>query len=238
MDKETRGKFIDFVQEYVQDDRKEKFQKVLGQRTKYLTVVLEDVIRSQNASAVIRSCDCFGIQDAHIIENEFEYTMNPMVVKGANQWVDIHRYKEKDNNTLDCLNKLKADGYRIVATSPHANDVDLADLDLTKGKVALVMGNEREGISDIVKEHADEFVKIPMVGFSESFNISVSAAICFNQITTELRKSDIDYHLTEDEIEKLFAEWCLKSTHIPHKTEFEFYRRNPDIPHKKFNTHE
>ena len=238
MDKGTRNKFIAFVQEYVQEERIEKFHQVLQERTKYITVVLEDIIQSQNASAVIRSCDCFGIQDAHIIENEYDYTINPLVLKGANQWVNIHKYNQKENNTLDCLNMLKTKGYRIVATSPHTNEVNLDELDISKGKIALVMGNEREGISDIVKDHADEFVKIPMVGFSESFNISVSTAICLNQITTQLRKSDLDYNLTEDEKEELFADWCLKSTHIPHKTEHEFYRRNPELAPKKFNAHE
>ena len=238
MDKATRNKFIAFVQEYVQEERIEKFHKVLQERTKYITIVLENIIQSQNASAVIRSCDCFGIQDTHIIENEYNYTINPLVLKGANQWVNIHKYNKKENNTLDCLNNLKAKGYRIVATSPHINNVDLDELDIGKGKTALVMGNEREGISDIVKEHADEFVKIPMVGFSESFNISVSTAICLNQITTLLRKSDINYHLTEDEKEELLADWCLKSTHIPHKTEYEFYKRHPELATGKFNAHE
>ena len=238
MDKATRDKFIDFLQNYVQEERIDKFHKVLNERTKYVTVVLENIIQSQNASAVIRSCDCFGIQDTHIIENEYQYTVNPLVLKGANQWVDIHKYNEKENNTLDCINKLKSEGYRIVATSPHANDINLDELDISNGKIALVMGNEREGISEIVKQHADEFIKIPMVGFSESFNISVSTAICLNHITTQLRKSGIDYQLSEDEKEQLFAEWCLKSTHIPHKTEYEFYRRNPKLTPKKFNSHE
>ena len=238
MDKETRNKFIEFVEVYVQEDRKAKFKKVLDERTKYITVVIEDPVRSQNASAVVRTCDCFGIQETYIIENQYEYTINPLVLKGANQWVNIHKFNKKENNTLDCINKLKSEGYRIIATSPHANDIDLDQLDVKKGKIALIMGNEREGISNIVKEHADEFVKIPMVGFSESFNISVSTAICLNQLTTQLRKSEIPYHLTQDEKEELFADWCLKSTHIPHKTEHEFYRRNPELTPKKFNSHE
>ncbi len=238
MDKATRDKFIDFLQNYVQEERIDKFHKVLNERTKYVTVVLENIIQSQNASAVIRSCDCFGIQDTHIIENEYQYTVNPLVLKGANQWVNIHKYNQKKNNTLDCLKALKKQGYRIVATSPHTNDINLDELDIKEGKIALIMGNEREGISRIVREHADEFVKIPMVGFSESFNISVSTAICLNQITTLLRKSDINYHLTGDEKEELLADWCLKSTHIPHKTEYEFYRRNPELAPKKFNAHE
>ncbi|MBL56817.1 MAG: rRNA methyltransferase [Flavobacteriales bacterium] len=238
MDKETRNKFIEFVEVYVQEDRKAKFKKVLDERTKYITVVIEDPVRSQNASAVVRTCDCFGIQETYIIENQYEYTINPLVLKGANQWVNIHKFNKKENNTLDCINKLKSEGYRIIATSPHANDIDLDQLDVKKGKIALIMGNEREGISNIVKEHADEFVKIPMVGFSESFNISVSTAICLNHLTTQLRKSEIPYHLTQDEKEELFADWCLKSTHIPHKTEHEFYRRNPGLAPKKFNSHE
>ncbi|MBI34280.1 MAG: rRNA methyltransferase [Flavobacteriales bacterium] len=238
MDKATRNKFIEFLQAYVQKERREKFHKILQERTKYITVVLEDIIQSQNASAVIRSCDCFGIQDTHIIENEFNYTINPLVLKGANQWVNIKKYNQQKHNTLSCLNNLKSKGYRIVATSPHTDDISLDELDITKGKIALVMGNEREGISEIVKNHADEFVKIPMVGFSESFNISVSTAICLNHITTQLRKSDLNYHLTKNEKEELFADWCLKSTHIPHKTEHEFYRRNPELAPKKFNAHE
>ncbi len=238
MDKATRDKFIDFVEDYVQDERKEKFRKILEERTNYVTVVIEDPIRSQNASAVIRTADCFGVQNTHIIENKNTYTINPLVLKGANQWVNIFKYNKENDNTLACLNKLKSDGYRIVATSPHARDIDLDELDLKAGKIALVMGNEKEGISDLVKQHADEFVKIPMVGFSESFNISVSSAICLNHITTQLRKSDINYHLSSEEKEALFADWCLKSTQIPHKTEYEFYRRNPALAHKKFNSHE
>ena len=95
MDKETRNKFIEFVEVYVQEDRKEKFKKVLDERTKYITVVIEDPVRSQNASAVVRTCDCFGIQETYIIENQYEYTINPLVLKGANQWVNIHKFNKK-----------------------------------------------------------------------------------------------------------------------------------------------
>ena len=183
MNKETLNKFIDFIKDYVQEERKDKFQKVLKERTKYITVVLENIIKSQNASAVIRSCDGFGIQETHIIENEYSYNINPLVLKGANQWVNIHKYNQQKNNTLECLAKLKSEGYRIVASSPHSNDISLDKIDISKGKLALIMGNEREGISSIVKEQADEFVKIPMFGFSESFNLRVSTAVLLNQIT-------------------------------------------------------
>jgi tRNA (guanosine-2'-O-)-methyltransferase len=225
MNRETLLKFKDFLAEYVQEDRKELFNNILDERTRYLTVVLEDIYQPQNASAVIRSCDCFGIQDAHIIENQNEYQINPLVVHGASNWIEFKKYNEQENNTLDCINKLKDQGYRIVATSPHANDTDLPDFDITKGKTALVFGSEGPGISDIVKENADEFMKIPMYGFTESFNISVSAAICLSHISSELRRSEVDYHLQEEERDYLFTKWMKQTVLDGDKMEREFYRR-------------
>ena len=84
----------------------------------------------------MRSADCFGVQDVHIIENKHEYEFNPHVAKGAVKWLDRHHYCEKEDNTLDCLNKLKSDGYRIIATTPHTDDVLLPDFDVSKGKFA------------------------------------------------------------------------------------------------------
>ena len=226
MDKSKLIKFRDFLREYVQEDRVELFNRILDERTRYVTVVLEDIYQAQNASAVIRSCDCFGIQDAHIIENENEYQINPLVVHGASNWIEFIKYNQKKNNTLDCINKLKAQGYRIVATSPHANETDLPNLDVTKGKIALVFGSEGPGISDIVKENADEFVKIPMYGFTESFNISVSAAICLSSISNELRKSDVNYHLSQEERDVLITKWMRQTVLDGDKMEREFNRRN------------
>ena len=226
MDKNKLIKFRDFLREYVQEDRIELFNRILDERTRYVTVVLEDIYQPQNASAVIRSCDCFGIQDAHIIENENEYQINPLVVHGASNWIEFIKYNQKKNNTLDCINKLKAQGYRIVATSPHANETNLTNLDITKGKIALVFGSEGPGISDIVKENADEFVKIPMYGFTESFNISVSAAICLSSISTKLRKSDINYHLSKEERDVLITKWMRQTVLDGDKMEREFNRRN------------
>ena len=226
MDKSRLIKFRDFLREYVQDDRVELFNRILDERTRYITIVLEDIYQAQNASAVIRSCDCFGIQDAHIIENENEYQINPLVVHGASNWIEFIKYNQKKNNTLDCINKLKAQGYRIVATSPHANETEIPNLDITKGKIALVFGSEGPGISDIVKENADEFVKIPMYGFTESFNISVSAAICLSSISTELRKSDVNYHLSQEERDVLITKWMRQTVLDGDKMEREFNRRN------------
>ncbi len=202
---------IEHLKEFATPKRVETIIKVINSRTRYLTVVLEDIYQPQNASAVLRSADGFGIQDVHIIENNHEYVINPKVEKGASSWLNLHSYNRAGNNTHRAIKKLKSEGYRIVATTPHTNDVDLDQLDLTKGKVAVVFGTEVTGISDMIREEADEFVKIPMYGFSESFNISVSAAIVMYQLRLKLEQSQIDWKLPKNEYDDLLLEWLSKT---------------------------
>lgn len=202
---------INLLSDHVTEKRFELFQKVIAERTRYLTIVLEDIYQSQNASAVLRTCDCFGIQDVHIIENRNDFTVNPNVALGATKWLTMHHYNEGENNSLKAIQKLKADGYRVIATTPHTNDVNLEDFDLTQGKTALVFGTELTGISDTVRDQVDGFLKIPMYGFTESFNISVSAAIVIHHLTHQLKQSNINYHLNDDEKDSLLIEW-LKRT--------------------------
>ncbi|MCT4591649.1 MAG: RNA methyltransferase [Carboxylicivirga sp.] len=202
---------INFLEQFSTEDRTNQFAEVLGQRTRYVTVVLEDIYQTQNASAVLRSCDCFGVQDIHIIENNNTFNINPQVVIGATKWLHLHQYNEQVNNTRSALRKLKKDGYRIVATTPHRDDVNLNDFDISAGKTAFVFGNEREGISDIVMEEADEFMKIPMYGFSESLNISVCAAITLQHLSNRLRSENISWQLSDEEYKELYLEWLKKS---------------------------
>ncbi|MEA3450497.1 MAG: RNA methyltransferase [Bacteroidota bacterium] len=189
---------IEILEKFVTDKRKERFAEVLSNRTRYATVVLEDLFQPHNASAVLRSCDLFGVQDIHVIENQNEYTVNPEIAVGASKWLNTIKYNQQENNTLDAINKLKKQGYRIVATTPHTNDVELKDFDISKGKFALVFGSELPGITDIVRENADEFLKINMYGFTESFNISVSVALVLRELIEKLHKSDINWKLEED----------------------------------------
>jgi len=193
------------------DERRDQMAQVLAHRTKYLTVVLEDIFQAQNASAVLRTCDCFGIQDVHIIENRNEFNVDPEVVMGSSKWISIHRYNQQQNNTREALHKLKKQGYRIVATSPHKDDVNLESLDLNAGKLALIFGTELTGISDIVREEADEFMKIPMYGFTESFNISVSAAISMHHLKHRLEQSAIQWQLSEEDRQEIYLEWLRRS---------------------------
>ncbi len=220
---------IEYLKALVTEERMQVLQNVLNQRTRHLTVVLEDIFQPQNASAVLRTCDCFGVQDVHIIENSNEYQINPDVVLGASKWLSISNYKEKDNNTKETLQMLKEKGYRIVATSPHAPDDSFAKFDVTKQKTALVFGTELTGISEVVKENADEFLKIPMYGFTESFNISVSAALLLQQLTMKLRKSEVAWQLEDEEKEKLLIEWLLKTIKYSDKVLKRFYEENPNF---------
>jgi len=196
--------------EHVSPERRKRLEEVVSFRTRFLTVVLEDIYQAQNASAVLRSCECIGVQDVHVIENVNQYQYNPDVVQGSTNWLTLKRWNQHPNNTEDCLQNLKNEGYVIAATSLHDDAVDLRDYDLTK-KTALVFGNEKDGISDIVRKNADIFIKIPMFGFTESFNISVSAAICIFQMMNSLRNSDTDWQLPKEERNALLVEWASKN---------------------------
>lgn len=202
-DKENLFKF--FAQ-FITDERLKRLNDVIVNRTRHFTVVLEDIYQSQNASAVLRSCDCFGIQDVHIIENKNKYKLNPDVELGSSKWLNMHKYNWNANNTLECIDTLKTKGYRIIATTPHYKSVPLEELKIDT-KFALMFGTEIDGLSDIALQHADEFVKIPMVGFTESLNISVSAAICMHHLNLKLRQSTIDWKLSDEEILEIKIDW-------------------------------
>jgi tRNA (guanosine-2'-O-)-methyltransferase len=208
---QMRAKLINYLQQFVTDRRVKLFDAKLRNRTRYLTIVLEDIFQPHNASAVLRSCECFGIQDVHIIENRNAYRINPDVALGSYKWLTLRRYNQQPDNTRPALETLKKDGYRIVAATPHQNDCSLENFDLSRGKVALVFGSELDGLSPAAIELADEFLQIPMVGFTESLNISVSAAIFIHNLTSLLRKSQLAWHLADEETQQLKLTW-LKNT--------------------------
>ena len=198
---------IDYLSEFVSPKRLDLFKKVASERTNYAKIVIEDLYQPHNISAVVRSCDCFGVQNVHVIENRNVYEENPEIAMGSSKWLTVERHETREDNTKKTLQELKADGYRIVATTPHTDDVLLNDFDVTKGKFALVFGNEKEGISDDVREVADEFVRIPMYGFTESFNISVCAALCLQYVTNAIRKEGVAWQLTPEQHNKLLLTW-------------------------------
>jgi tRNA (guanosine-2'-O-)-methyltransferase len=203
--------FREFLLPMVNENRLALIDRIVKDRTRYITVLLEDIYQPHNASAVLRSCDCLGIQDVHVVENRNHYELNPDVELGAAQWLTLYRYNKERNNTESAIRSLKTKGYRIIAATPHTNDTEVAALDLKKGRVAVMLGTEMKGLSEKALSLADEYVKIPMAGFTESFNISVSAAIILYELNTRLRKTTIDWHLKDSENEEVKYHWIRNS---------------------------
>lgn len=202
------AKVLEEFYKIITPNKQEMFDRIAAQRTKHLTVVMENIYQEHNASAVLRSCDCFGLQELHVIEKDNEYKIQRDIALGAGRWVDMYNYDNGPEVTKDCIQHLRSQGYKIVATTPHT-DSTIYDLDLSQ-PIALVFGTERRGISDEVRELSDEFVKIPMYGFTESFNISVSVAIVLNTLRQRLEQSDLQWRLSQEEQDLLKIKWCTK----------------------------
>lgn len=213
-------KLLEHLETYLTEKRKLRFNTVLSERTKHFTVATEDVYQLHNTSAVIRSCDVFGIQEVHIVEEQNSKHIDKEIAMGAQKWVDLHRY----HNVKDCIADLKQDGYQIIATTPHANDCELHDFDVTK-KSCFFFGRETEGLSQEVLDAAEGYLKIPMVGFTESLNISVSAAIILQHVTTKLKQTTINWQLTEDELLEKRLDWISKTVKSYDEIVERFYEK-------------
>jgi tRNA (guanosine-2'-O-)-methyltransferase len=210
--------YLNFLENILTENRKNKFLKVLENRTKHFTVVVEDVFQMHNASAVMRSCEVFGIQELNVIEQRYGKSIDKEIAMGAQKWVDINKF----DTVTNCVETLKSEGYQIIATSPHENDCLLEDFDITKPS-ALFFGTERDGLSEEILQNADGFLKIPMVGFTESLNISVSAAIIIQNLTNRLQQSSINWHLSEDEILEKRMQWARCSIKDIKRIEQRYY---------------
>ncbi len=198
--------YLEYLENFITENRRDGFIRVLENRTKHFTVAVEDLYQLHNTSAVMRSCEVFGIQELNVVEERFGKKIDKEIAMGAQKWVDINRF----NSNQDCISDLKQRGYRIIATTPHDNDCLLEDFDITQ-PAAIFFGTERHGLSDEVMQQADGFLKIPMVGFTESLNISVSAAIILQNISTRLRNSGSGWQLTEAEMLEKRIDWARKS---------------------------
>ena len=203
-------KLLTYLETYLTNERKERFKKVLSERTRHFTVVTEDVYQLHNTSAVMRTCDVFGIQDLHVVEEKVSKRIDKEIAMGAQKWVSFNRY----NSIKDCIKNLKNSGYQIIATTPHHKSTMLHEFDVSK-KSAFFFGKESDGLSDTVMAAADGFLTIPMYGFTESLNISVSAAIILQSVVTKMKRSDVKWQLSEEEkfaIELLWAKNTIKAS--------------------------
>jgi tRNA (guanosine-2'-O-)-methyltransferase len=198
--------YLEFLENILTDNRKERFEKVLANRTNHFTVAMEDIFQLHNTSAVMRSCEIFGVQELNVVEEKYGKSIDKEIAMGAQKWVDVNRFE----SISSCIESLKSKGYQIIATTPHENDCMLEDFDITK-RSAFFFGTERNGLSEEVLRNADGFLKIPMVGFTESLNISVSAAITLQNVTSRLRKTAVKWQLSEEEILQKRMQWAKNS---------------------------
>ncbi|MBP7451075.1 MAG: RNA methyltransferase [Flavobacteriales bacterium] len=217
----TNEQLYDRLSAFVSDNKRALFDRLAPQRTRHITVVLEDIYQAHNASAVVRTADLLGIQDMHIIENRNKYTVNPDVTLGSSKWVDMHRYREAAGNTMRCVHKLKEQGYRIVVTSPHAPEVTPATIALDR-PMAFCFGTELTGASEELMANADMQLRIPMYGFTESYNISVSAAIVLYTVMERLRNSTVPWQLPHEQLLDLKLAWARKVVHSAAHLEAHF----------------
>ncbi|RZJ52410.1 MAG: TrmH family RNA methyltransferase [Flavobacterium sp.] len=214
--------YLAFLENILTDNRKERFLNVLANRTKHFTIAVEDVFQMHNTSAVMRSCEVFGIQELNVIEQRYGKRIDKEIAMGAQKWVDINQF----DSITNCVSTLKNQRYQIIATTPHENDCLLEDFDITKPS-ALFFGTERDGLSQEILDSADGFLKIPMVGFTESLNISVSAAIIIQNLTNRLRNSDIKWQLSEEEILEKRLAWAKSSIKDIKRIEARYFEENP-----------
>lgn len=200
-------KRIDYLSEFTLPERVDRLRGVLENRTDYMTICTENTFHPQNASALVRNCEAFGVQNINTVEVLCKFRPNVNIVKGTDKWIDLHRHKSSE----DMVASLKSEGYRIVATTPHIKDTTPESFDVTKGKFALVFGTEHAGISDQVIAQADEFIKIPMCGFVESLNVSASAAILLYMLSERVRSNVPDWQLDELTRAEILYRWMLST---------------------------
>tara|TARA_B100001142_G_scaffold323765_1_gene374356 strand:- start:1103 stop:1795 length:693 start_codon:yes stop_codon:yes gene_type:complete len=216
---------IEYLKSFILDQRNILFEEKIEERTKYITVVLEDIFQARNISASIRSADCFGIQDVHIIENDNYFNHDSEVSMGAEKWVSLIRHNKRRNNSLETINKLKSEGYQIIATTPHDTDYDLFDLDVSENKLALFFGSEVKGCSIDTLALADKKIKIPMYGFTESFNISVSVSLCLQHLTYKLREEKVSWSMSQQEKDEVMLQWLRNSIKASAEIEKEYLKK-------------
>ena len=205
-----RERIVEYLQQFVNEERQARLKEVLGNRTRHVTVVLEDLFQTQNISAVLRTCDCYGVQDVHVIKNRNDFEIHKAISMGADKWLSINEYPHREGNVKACIDRLHEQGYWVAATLPDEQKRTIFDIPVER-KTAFLFGTELTGLSDEAIKYADGNVLIPMYGFTESFNISNSAAIILSHFTEKMRHSDVNWQLSDEERDQIYFEWLQKT---------------------------
>ena len=215
---------VQYLKEFVVDERRELFEEKIQQRTKHITVVLENIFQGRNISASIRSADCFGVQDVHVIENDNIFNDDSEVSMGADKWVTTTIYNQEEDNTAKAIKKLKEEGYQVIAATPHNTDCDLYDIEISEQKIALIFGAEVRGCSEQTLKLADKRMRIPMYGFTESFNISVSVSLSLQHLTYKMRNSAVNWKMSQDQQDETLLQWLRNSIKSSTQIEEKFLK--------------
>ena len=224
-DNELRDKVVEYLQQFVTESRQARLKEILQNRTRHVTVVLEDLFQAQNISAVLRTCDCYGVQDVHVIQHRNAFEANKDISMGADKWLTIHHYPHSDHNVKECIDRLHEQGYWVAATLPDEKRRTIFDLPVEQ-KTAFLFGTELTGLSEEAVKYADGNVLIPMYGFTESFNISNSAAIILSHFAEKMRHSDVKWQLSDEEKAELYFEWLQKTVKDPDGLIRQYYSRS------------
>ena len=178
------SRVVELLEPLVLDRRAQRLRDVINQRLSSVQVVFDAPHDPHNGAAVLRSCEAFGVQFVHVIERLERFLAAPTVSKGSEKWVDLRHW----SNVGDVVKSLQNEGLELVAADP---DGELAPHDLASiPRLAVVLGNERDGIAAELAAACTRRVRVPMRGFMESLNVSVSAAILLAQATIG-RKGDL-----------------------------------------------
>ena len=194
---------IDYLSSFLLESRIDTLTRALNMRTEYITVMTENMFHAQNASAIVRHCEAFGVQNIHTVEELCPFLPTLNIALGTDKWIDINRHA----TTVDAVKSLREQGYRIIATTPHHKSCTPETFDVKKGKFALVFGTEKTGVSKEILEEADEYLQIPMCGMVDSLNVSASAAILIYMLSQRMRLECEDWHLSEEKYARTLYDW-------------------------------
>lgn len=196
-----------YMEGFLTEERREVLRRTAAMRTRYMTILTENTFHPQNASALVRHCEAFGLQDLHTVETLCRFNPNVNIVRGTDKWIDITRHE----STAEAVASLRGAGYRIVATTPHRESCTPETFDVGRGPFCLVFGTEHAGVSDEIIASADEFLRIPMCGMVESLNVSASAAILTYMLSERMRLTVDSWQINEEEQLHLLLRWTLQS---------------------------
>jgi len=201
---------IDLLSSFLSASRNSKIDHVISHRTNNIRLVLENITDPHNAAACIRTAEAYGVQHVHVINSNNKFSLAESITAGADRWVSLQQHK----STEECISTVKSLGYSLcvsdleTGTRPiHEIKSIYPNFSLTQPKLSFVFGNETYGVSSTMKKVSDFRFILPMVGFTQSFNISVSVSVCLTYLKAY---GLLEPSFTNDEKQKLKLEWLLK----------------------------